>query len=107
MIDGHRVILGEIDQSHLRQDQASITAHDIDLRRLVEDRLTGASPNLLRELLSMFMDILSPTGRLLYQRAAELMHQSGVTSRSPTPSASTTMPTPRSPVLASWERTAV
>ena len=34
------------------------TAHDIDLRRLVEDRLTGASPDLLRELLSMFIDAL-------------------------------------------------
>ncbi len=34
------------------------TAHDIDLRRLVEDRLTGASPDLLRELLSMFIHAL-------------------------------------------------
>ncbi|MEV0034340.1 IS256 family transposase, partial [Nocardia sp. NPDC050793] len=34
------------------------TAHNIDLRRLVEDRLTGASPDLLRELLSMFIDAL-------------------------------------------------
>ena len=34
------------------------TAHDIDLRQLVEDRLTGASPDLLRELLSMFIDAL-------------------------------------------------
>ena len=34
------------------------TAHDIELRRLVEDRLTGASPDLLRELLSMFIDAL-------------------------------------------------
>jgi len=34
------------------------TAHDIDLRQLVDDRLTGASPDLLRELLSMFLDAL-------------------------------------------------
>ncbi|MFX1760971.1 IS256 family transposase [Rhodococcus sp. As11] len=34
------------------------TAHDIDLRQLVEDRLTGASPDLLRELLSVFIDAL-------------------------------------------------
>ena len=34
------------------------TAHDIELGRLVEDRLTGASPDLLRELLSMFIDAL-------------------------------------------------
>lgn len=34
------------------------TAHDIDLRQLVEDRLTGASPDLLRELLSMFVHAL-------------------------------------------------
>ena len=33
-------------------------AHDIDLRRLVEDRLTGASPDLLRELLTMFIHAL-------------------------------------------------
>jgi len=56
--DGHRVILEETDQSHSRQDHAMTTAHDIDLRRLVEDRLTGASPDLLRELLSMFIDAL-------------------------------------------------
>ncbi|MFB9705278.1 transposase, partial [Rhodococcus aetherivorans] len=34
------------------------TAHDIDLRRLVEDRLTDASPDLLRELLTMFIHAL-------------------------------------------------
>ncbi|AMY19548.1 IS256 family transposase [Rhodococcus sp. PBTS 1] len=34
------------------------TAHDIDLRKLVDDRLTGASPDLLRELLAMFLDAL-------------------------------------------------
>ncbi|NGP05142.1 IS256 family transposase [Rhodococcus sp. 14C212] len=34
------------------------TAHDIDLRQLVEDRLTGASPDLLRELLTMFIHAL-------------------------------------------------
>ncbi|MGF7120688.1 IS256 family transposase [Rhodococcus sp. BE178] len=34
------------------------TAHDIDLRQLVEDRLTGASPDLLRELLTMFIRAL-------------------------------------------------
>ncbi|MGW4019753.1 IS256 family transposase [Rhodococcus ruber] len=34
------------------------TAHDIDLRQLVEDRLTGASPDLLRELLTMFVHAL-------------------------------------------------
>lgn len=47
--DGHLVILEETDQSHSRQDHA-MTAHDIDLRRLGEDRLTGASPDLLRDL---------------------------------------------------------
>ncbi len=35
------------------------TAHDIDLRQLLEDRLAGASPpDLLRELLTMFLDAL-------------------------------------------------
>lgn len=34
------------------------TDHDIDLHQLVDDRLTGASPDLLRELLSMFLDAL-------------------------------------------------
>ncbi|WP_350246327.1 IS256 family transposase [Rhodococcus sp. D-6] len=34
------------------------TAYDIDLRQLVEDRLTGASPDLLRELLTMFVHAL-------------------------------------------------
>ena len=34
------------------------TAHDIDLRQLVEDRLTGASPDLLRELLTLFIHAL-------------------------------------------------
>lgn len=34
------------------------TAHDIDLHQLVTDRLTGASPDLLRELLSMFVHTL-------------------------------------------------
>jgi transposase-like protein len=34
------------------------TAHDIDLHQLVEDRLTGASPDLLRELLTMFTHAL-------------------------------------------------
>lgn len=34
------------------------TAHDIDLRKLVDDRLTGASPDLRRELLTMFLDAL-------------------------------------------------
>ncbi|MFD6676978.1 IS256 family transposase, partial [Rhodococcus zopfii] len=34
------------------------TAHDIDLHQLLEDRLTGASPDLLRELLSTFIHAL-------------------------------------------------
>jgi hypothetical protein len=37
---------------------AMTIAHDIDLRRVVEDRLTGASPDLLRALLPMFVDAL-------------------------------------------------
>ncbi len=50
------MILTETDQSHSRQDHAMTTAHDIDLRQLVDDRLTGASSDLLRELLTMFLD---------------------------------------------------
>ncbi len=34
------------------------TAHNIDLHQLVEDRLTGASPDLLRELLTLFIHAL-------------------------------------------------
>lgn len=34
------------------------TARDIDLRQLVEDRRTGASPDLLRKLLTMFVHAL-------------------------------------------------
>lgn len=34
------------------------SAHDIDLRQLVDDRLTGASPDLLRELVTMFLAAL-------------------------------------------------
>lgn len=34
------------------------TAHDIDPRQLVEDRLTGASQDLLRELLTLFIHAL-------------------------------------------------
>lgn len=34
------------------------SAHDIDLQQIVTDRLTGASPELLRELLTMFIHTL-------------------------------------------------
>jgi putative transposase len=56
--NGHRVILRESYQLDSTKEHAMTAAHDIDLRRRVEDRLTGASPDLLRELLSMFIDAL-------------------------------------------------
>ena len=34
------------------------SAHDIDLQQILTDRLTGASPDLLRELLTMFIHTL-------------------------------------------------
>jgi putative transposase len=52
------VILRESYQLDSTKEHAMTTAHDIDLRQLVEDRLTGASPDLLRDLLSMFINAL-------------------------------------------------
>ena len=55
---GHRVILRETDQSHSMKDHAMTSAHDIDLHQFLTDRLTDASPDLLRSLLSTFIDAL-------------------------------------------------
>ncbi len=52
------MILRESYQLDSTKEHAMTTAHDIDLRQLVEDRLTGASPDLLRELLTMFIHAL-------------------------------------------------
>ncbi|MFL1592758.1 transposase [Rhodococcus ruber] len=54
--------LRETYQVESREDHALTTVHDIDPRQLVEDRLTGASPDLLRELLTMFVDALMGAG---------------------------------------------
>jgi transposase-like protein len=40
------------------KDHAMTSAHDIDLQQILTDRLTGASPDLLRELLTMFIHTL-------------------------------------------------
>src|SRR4029077_15755184 len=56
--DGHRVILRETDQSHLKELHAMTDVDDIDLRQLVADRLANAHPDVLRELLSRFIHTL-------------------------------------------------
>lgn len=55
---GHRVTLRETDQSHSMKDHAMTSAHDIDLHQFLTDRLADASPDLLRSLLSTFIDAL-------------------------------------------------
>ena len=50
--------LRETYQSHSMKDHAMTSAHDIDLQQILTDRLTGASPDLLRELLTMFIHTL-------------------------------------------------
>jgi putative transposase len=52
------VILQETDQSHWREEHATGSAHDIDLHHFLEDRLSEASPDLLRSLLSTFIQAL-------------------------------------------------
>jgi putative transposase len=59
MIEGHRVILRETVQSHSSKGiNAMTTAHDIDLPAVLADRLTSASPDVLRELLALFIHTL-------------------------------------------------
>ena len=41
------------------KDHAMTTAHDIDLHQFLTDRRTDASPDLLRSLLSTFIDALN------------------------------------------------
>ena len=55
MIEGHRVILRETVQSHSSKGiNAMTTVHDIDLPTVLADRLTSASPDVLREMLALF-----------------------------------------------------
>jgi putative transposase len=59
MNEGHRVILREADQSHSSKGiDAMTTAHDIDWPQVLADRLTTASPDVLRELLATFIHAL-------------------------------------------------
>src|ERR1700682_2485706 len=59
MIEGHRVILRETVQSHSSKGiHAMTTAHDIDLPAVLADRLTSTHPDVLRELLTMFLHTL-------------------------------------------------
>src|SRR5258705_5115304 len=59
MIEGHRVILRETDQSHSSKGiDAMTTAHDIDWPAVLADRLTTTHPDVLRELLSTFIHTL-------------------------------------------------
>jgi len=59
MIEGHRVILRETDQSHSSKGiDAMTTAHDIDLPTVLAERLTTCHPDVLRELLAMFIHTL-------------------------------------------------
>ena len=52
------MILQETDQSHFREEHAMTSAHDIDLHHFLEDRLATASPDLLRSMLSTFIQAL-------------------------------------------------
>jgi putative transposase len=59
MIEGHRVILRETDQSHSSKGiDAMTTAHDIDWPQVLAERLTTTHPDVLRELLSTFIHTL-------------------------------------------------
>jgi putative transposase len=59
MIEGHRVILRETDQSHSSKGINAMTAaHDIDLPALLAERLTTTHPDVLRELLATFIHTL-------------------------------------------------
>ncbi|ABG95042.1 possible transposase [Rhodococcus jostii RHA1] len=52
------MILRESYQLDSTKEHAMTTAHDIDLHQFLTDRLTDASPDLLRSLLSTFIDAL-------------------------------------------------
>nr|EJJ02427.1 putative transposase [Rhodococcus sp. JVH1] len=52
------MILRESYQLDSTKEHAMTTAHDIDLHEFLTDRLTDASPDLLRSLLSTFIDAL-------------------------------------------------
>src|SRR4029077_3833582 len=59
MIEGHRVILRETDQSHSSKGiHAMTTAHDIDWPQVLAERLTTTHPDVLRELLATFIHTL-------------------------------------------------
>jgi putative transposase len=59
MIEGHRVILRETDQSHSSKGtNAMTTAHNIDLPAVLADRLTTCHPDVLRQLLATFIHTL-------------------------------------------------
>src|SRR6478752_1408440 len=59
MIEGHRVILRETDQSHSSKGiHAMTTAHDIDWPQVLAERLTTTHPDVLRELLTTFIHTL-------------------------------------------------
>jgi hypothetical protein len=59
VIEGHRVILRETDQSHSSEGiNAMTTAHDIDLPSELAERLTTCHPDVLRELLATFIHTL-------------------------------------------------
>ncbi len=57
-VGGHRVILRESYQLDSTKEHTMTTAHDIDLHQFLTDRVTDASPDLLRSLLSTFIDAL-------------------------------------------------
>ncbi len=52
------MILRESYQLDSTKVHAMTTAHNIDPQQILTDRLTGASPDLLRELLTMFIHTL-------------------------------------------------
>jgi putative transposase len=59
VIEGHRVILRETDQSHSSKGINAMTAaHNIDLPAVLAERLTTAHPDVLRELLATFIHTL-------------------------------------------------
>jgi len=82
MIEGHRVILRETDQSHSSKGiNAMTTAHDIDWPTVLADRLTTTHPDVLRELLTTFIHTLMGAeadalcGAVYGERSTERMNQ--------------------------------